>query len=425
MSKIADSVFELLVEGKSPAAARASVTSNSQFATGLQKYLEWSGPKVRTIQADIASLQNKQRELGASTTTLQTRHDELAQRIGALTQKQAELSENTQEQSSNLQGLQLKSGQADAGLKDIHTRRQELLGKGYTDAIISRLSASDAAHGGDMLSRVQSVERYEKEVQDQQAILEKQRAELGKAKEEWERLRVSSQATREELAKLSDRLRRRQDEERLFESSIKTVRSLMEGYALGNQDFQNMWGLVKRVGSPGMSGKTMENISAAVNGYRTMTKLEAAIKGKKETLDKVEADLGKAEERLNASTRAFAEASSRIKQLAEGVQAAVNETLEKTRGNTGEPREIGGVRHRDPEKSRLGSQRESGNTGGRCGQVSGTCGRSRQRKDSEYDRAVQCGLRGDTKGGGGGKGAAQGGARGVGQDQHQDRVLYA
>ena len=84
-----------------------------------------------------------------------------------------------------------------------------------------------------MLDRVQTVERYEKEALDQQAIIEKQKSELGKARDEREKLRVSTDATGEELSKLSDRFRRRQDEERLFESSIKTVRSLMEGYALG------------------------------------------------------------------------------------------------------------------------------------------------------------------------------------------------
>jgi hypothetical protein len=133
---------------------------------------------------------------------------------------------------------------------------------------------------------------------------------------------------------VTGRLLQRQDEECIFESSVKVVKSLTVNYALRDRDFQHIWDLVKRVGSPGMPGKTMESVKAAIEGYGDLTKFEAAVKGQGEALDKVESDLGKVEERLNTSTKAFAEASSQIGQLAAGFQATVREAFETAMENS-------------------------------------------------------------------------------------------
>jgi hypothetical protein len=50
MSKISDTVFDQLVEGKPPTVVRTAITSQSQFADGLQKYLQWASSKAKALK---------------------------------------------------------------------------------------------------------------------------------------------------------------------------------------------------------------------------------------------------------------------------------------------------------------------------------------------------------------------------------------
>ena len=102
---------------------------------------------------------------------------------------------------------------------------------------------------------------------------------------------------------------------------MKTTKALIERYGLQDQDFRNMWNLTTRVGSSGMPGKTMENVKATFDKYHSLTKFDAAIEGRNETLKKIESELTKSEERLSASTKAFEDQSKHIDQLVDDIQA--------------------------------------------------------------------------------------------------------
>jgi chromosome segregation ATPase len=115
--------------------------------------------KGQSAQAEIATLQGKQQNLNASITCLQPQRDELNRKINDLTQTRDELSRRNQEQARSLEGLQLGTKQAEDELKGIQASAKELRGKGYAEAIISKLSASDAAD-----ARVQTIEKYKREV---------------------------------------------------------------------------------------------------------------------------------------------------------------------------------------------------------------------------------------------------------------------
>jgi len=315
MAKIEDRVFERLRAGELPKDVRKSVTSDSRFGAGLQRYLEWAEKEVESLRNALTSLQSEQLKLNQSVQTLQEQNNNLTTTNESLTKKGSELSRRIQEQNSRLETVRSQVQQAETDLEKYQSEAKELTEKGYTEEIMSKLIKSDVASGHEMLQRVETIEKYEEDIKK----LQKESEELKKKKENASKdiaeLKIESESLREKINKSRKHLRKRMDEEKLFEASIKIVRSLRERYGLVDKDFENILNLTKRVGSAGMPGYTMEKVKATIDRYKTLDKLEAEISGRKETLEKVDAKLGEAEGRLSASTKAFAEESRKIEEM--------------------------------------------------------------------------------------------------------------
>jgi chromosome segregation ATPase len=114
----------------------------------------------RSDPTSFQTLDAKRSQLEKANDELDEQHEGLAAEVKTLTDSKERLSSDIQQESEQLERLRESIKVADSDLKGLQAQRQGLLDKGYTDEIISMLSASDAAHGGELLARVQSLEGY-------------------------------------------------------------------------------------------------------------------------------------------------------------------------------------------------------------------------------------------------------------------------
>ncbi|HJX23565.1 MAG TPA: hypothetical protein VJ574_04040 [Candidatus Bathyarchaeia archaeon] len=238
MSSMIESVFEQLVAGKSPEAVRLIVSSSSKFTSGLQKYLKWGKAEAAKVQEDLASLQEKRRKVSESTSGLEVQAEELARKIQDLTQAQTDLAKEVQTKEGHLEWLERRVKQTGAESKELQSRAEELSLKDYTVELVQKLSVSDAAHGGELLGRVQTIEKYEAEVLSERGELEKLRAHREGAKRELEELTAQIQAARNEVGRLEESLSKRREEERLFEGLIEECRKVLADIRTASEEVQ-------------------------------------------------------------------------------------------------------------------------------------------------------------------------------------------
>lgn len=320
MSSIADKVFDQLMAGKSPTEVRAAHGSASKFAAGLQKYLSWGVPEATSLRSEIASLKSAEKKLTESIENLQADQEKRTKAIDSLTIEQGTLSKQINEKSSSLQQIQSQTKQTEEKLQSLKSEIQKLEAKGYTSELMLKLSRSDATSGSEMLQRVQTVETNREEILKQQKTQESLKKENEDALNERKDLKTKVETARVELNEINGRLSKRRDEERFFEASTNVVKSLMQNYRLESRDFETMYSFFKKIGTPGMPGRTMDNVKTTIEYYHTLKGLEAAINGRKEALDKIDAELGKTEAQLEASTKAFTGVSEKIEQLFTKIQ---------------------------------------------------------------------------------------------------------
>jgi chromosome segregation ATPase len=238
MSGMVESVFEQLVAGKSPEAVRSTVSSSSKFTSGLQKYLKWGKAEAAKVQEDLASLQEKRRKVSESTSSLQVQAEELARKIQDLTQAQLDLTKEVQTKEGHLEWIERRVKQTGTELKEIQSRAEKLSLKDYTSELVQKLSASDAAHGGELLGRVQTLEKYEAEILSERGALEKLSADREEAKRELEELNARIQAARKEVGRLEESLSKRREEERLFEGLLEECRKVLADIRTASEEVQ-------------------------------------------------------------------------------------------------------------------------------------------------------------------------------------------
>ena len=228
MVDLAEKTFEMLKAGTPPEEVRKVVGSGSQFTKGSQRYLKWGATEIEVIQQSIQMLDAKRSQLEKANEKLDEQHDGFVAEVNALTDSKERLSADNQQESKQLEGLRERIKQADSELVGLQVQRQGLIDKGYTDEIISKLSSSDAAHGGDMLARVQTLEGYEAEAEKQNSALRGLSADLEEAKNELKQLTEISQRMKDEITRQEEALHRRQEEERVFEGMVEECGKILE-----------------------------------------------------------------------------------------------------------------------------------------------------------------------------------------------------
>ena len=191
------------------------------------------------------------------------------------------------------------------------------------------ISKSDATNGAETLRRVQTTQMVEVEEKALKGLKDSAARAQGKVlrKAEASETRLHELQKREQ--ETVTRLGKIQEEAQLFEDSVKVTKTL-ERYGLRDQDFKNLMYLTTRGGNPGMPSQTMEQVKLVLDQYCTLAKLEAEIKGRGETLQKMDSEIGKAEERLATSTKAFADESKRIEDFVENIQASAKKSTDAT-----------------------------------------------------------------------------------------------
>ena len=242
MVDLAEKTFEMLKAGTPPEEVRKIVGSGSQYKKGSQHYLEWSSAEIEAIQQSIRTLDAKRSQLEKANRELDEQHEGLAAEVNTLTDSKERLSADNQQESKQLEALRERIKQSDGDLGVLQAQRQTLIDKGYTDEIISKLSASNAARGDDMLARVQTLEGYEAEAEKQNSTLRGLNADLEGAKKELQELTERSQHTKDEIARQEAALHRRQEEERVFEGMVEECRKVLEEIRKTSKEWQKQHG---------------------------------------------------------------------------------------------------------------------------------------------------------------------------------------
>ena len=167
MSKISDNVFNRLKAGETPEAIRSSVTSSSQFAKGIQQYLNYGA-------AEATRLQRENNSLAAG-------YKKLAEEVKTLTSQHGQFSSQVQRESEQLKGLNSQIIKAGEEVVSLQNQKKELEGKGYNTEIIHKLMRLDS-ESGTILQRVQTTQNYDKEISNlktRKDALEKETKNLG------------------------------------------------------------------------------------------------------------------------------------------------------------------------------------------------------------------------------------------------------
>lgn len=248
MSGIADQVFERLRAGESPSAIRASVKSSSRFGEGLQKFLAWGPIEVERLQNEIAKLDSTNQELTDSN------EKAMGQKEG-LKRENDRLFNEAKERSDQLEKLTKIVQKTEKSLTDLEDKADQLREKGYTEEIMAILSESDATSGGEMLQRVQAIERYEAEEKRLTGAVNSLSADREKLSVKLKTLEVRAQDLQKREEEAINRLGKAQEEAQLFEDSVEATKMLMERYGLREKDFNNLTYLITRSGTPGIPAR--------------------------------------------------------------------------------------------------------------------------------------------------------------------------
>ena len=89
----------------------------------------------------------------------------------------------------------------------------------------------------------------------------------------------------------------------------------MDDYGLKDQDFENMWSFIKKIGARSAPGLTMDRVKKTLDDSETLKKLESMIEGRKQALEKIEAEIVSAEARLETSTNTLIKQSANVEEL--------------------------------------------------------------------------------------------------------------
>jgi chromosome segregation ATPase len=319
MSGIANQVFDRLRAGEPPSKVRASVKSEARFAEGLQMFLSWAPLEAEKFQREIAKQDSTHQEFTTSNNALMVENEDLRS-------ENSRLLKELQERSDQLEKVSEEAQKQTESLKNIRTEIRQHRENGYTEEVMLAISKSDATNGAETLRRIQTTQMVEAE----EKALKDLKDDQGKVSRKVDASEVRLHELQKREQETVNWLSKMQEEAQLIEDSVKVTKTLMERYGLRDQDFKNLMYLTTRGGTPGVPGQTMERVRLVLDQYRTLAKLEAEIKGRGETLQKLDSEIGKAEERLATSTNAFADESKRIEDFVENIQASAKKSTDAT-----------------------------------------------------------------------------------------------
>ena len=238
--RIEDEVCARLVNGENLENVSNSYKSGSKLAAGIQLYLKLVKPQVIEIQQTIASNRKENEELQGKIKVIEELSEALNVETKELNDHKSELLSDVQDKESQLKDLRKEITRADADLAKLRSQAEELAGKGFTGEIISKIVASDAADGGEMLSRIQTLEKNEAQVESQNRTLRKLNADLEGAKKELQKLSETSQHLKSEIERQEAALHRKQEEERVFEKMVKECEKVLEEIRKANKESQKL-----------------------------------------------------------------------------------------------------------------------------------------------------------------------------------------
>jgi chromosome segregation ATPase len=188
MSTKADQVFDLIKQGKSFVEIRSLIKGDSSIAQGIQRYLDWADAEVRrlrgvkeTLEGESSTLEGKVRILKEEKGTLGAGVEKFNLQLKGLS---ADISDKTEKRDALKRELTTTRKELD-GLKG---EIKELVGRGYTDDIVSKLVESDAKSGATMLNRVQTTAKYEAERSKLAGDLKKLDQDIGQREDERKQL---------------------------------------------------------------------------------------------------------------------------------------------------------------------------------------------------------------------------------------------
>ena len=255
--------------------------------------------------------------------TLETNQRQLSENITALTM------EHTDNAKRN-ENLRVEIDRNDTSLKTLRSQLKELNDKGYTEEILFKLLKADSA-GGDLLTRVETLQKFEDETSKMKENIKSLNIELNKATKSLNEIttRINSDQTKEK--EVHANLLKIMDDERLYRNSINIVRSIIEKYSLTDQDFKNFLSLVEKIGIIRMPGQTIDNLKSLLDKYQTLERLETEILGRRDTLEKLKLETGKLEVKLESSSKEFTEATKKIQAATETTIKDVHDSILKLR----------------------------------------------------------------------------------------------
>jgi chromosome segregation ATPase len=234
-------VFRRIVDGEEVEKVVADYNSRSKVYKGLQMYLNWARPKADQVQKTIDSRRIEDGKLQEEINALQGQREILNGKIKQFTNEKTGLSSEVDKTRGQLEDLRKAVAQENAEFTGLQSKIKELQGRGYTDEIVSKLSSSDAAHEREMFSRVQTLEKYQAEVDSHNKTLGGLVKDLEASKKELKQLVEKSKQTKEEVAKCEATLLRRQDDQRVFEKMVKECANVLEDIRKTNKESQKLF----------------------------------------------------------------------------------------------------------------------------------------------------------------------------------------